>query len=259
MTESGKIPWKRIVIEMAAIVVSILLAFSIDAWWEDRQRQTEERSILMSLYPEAQELIRLVEYNAIRTDALRDATRRTYNASVSTDTQISDAQIDQHLIEISWWITPSDANAPVLESIVKGGDLEIISSRELRRHMASVMTMLDAYKEDMTRDSDFYNGAFLPFLQAHASLGQVYVVESHEPGFPDQTYPPYNIVPADKYSPNRELFENQEFRNLLLHRLTTTTNMLSWHDSDLEPALKVLLALVEKELGFQPGHKADDQ
>jgi hypothetical protein len=40
MSEDLKIPWARILAEGGAIVISILLAFWIDAWW---QRQTELR------------------------------------------------------------------------------------------------------------------------------------------------------------------------------------------------------------------------
>jgi hypothetical protein len=43
MTELQKTPWRRLAIEATAIIVSILLAFSIDAWWEkrgDRQAET---------------------------------------------------------------------------------------------------------------------------------------------------------------------------------------------------------------------------
>jgi len=258
MTESGKIPWKRVLIEMAAIVVSILLAFSIDAWWEDRQRQIEERSILMSLHSETKALVQAIEENEIYVDALRDANRRTYNASVSTDIEISDAQIDQHLLEISWYIDPSNTNAPVLESIVKGGDLDVLSSSELRRRMASAMTWLDGYKQSTTRDADFYSGEFLPFIQAHASLGQIYIAEGHDPGFPDRTYPSYNIVPADEYSSNRDLFENHQFRNFLLHRMTTTTNILRWHESYLEPELQAVVTLVEDELKMQQSVEVDD-
>ncbi len=34
MTETTKIEWNRIAIEAIAIVGSILLAFSIEAWWD---------------------------------------------------------------------------------------------------------------------------------------------------------------------------------------------------------------------------------
>jgi hypothetical protein len=251
MAESQVVPWKRVTVEAVAIVGSILLAFAIDAWWVDRQRLIEERSVLLSLYPEAQELVRLVDRTNTYIDALRDANRRTYNASASSNTKISDTEIDQFLIAIGWHIEPSIANAPVLESLVKGGGLEVIARGELRRHMAIAMAFLDAYKEEITRDSDFYNGALLPFLQAHASLGQVYSVESHEPGFPERVYPPYDVVPADVYSSNRGVFESREFRNLLLHRLTTTTNILAWQKSKVEPQLKELVSLIEEELGIE--------
>ena len=39
MAHATTIQWKRISIEFAAIVGSILLAFSIDAWWQDAQDQ----------------------------------------------------------------------------------------------------------------------------------------------------------------------------------------------------------------------------
>jgi hypothetical protein len=38
------IPWKRLFVEGTAIVVSILLAFGIDAWWQDRQIRKEEHA-----------------------------------------------------------------------------------------------------------------------------------------------------------------------------------------------------------------------
>ena len=48
MAESGnmrgadKTPWKRITVEAAAIVASILMAFAIDAWWENRGLANDE-------------------------------------------------------------------------------------------------------------------------------------------------------------------------------------------------------------------------
>ena len=36
MSIAQTIQWKRLFVEAVAIVGSILLAFAIDAWWEDR-------------------------------------------------------------------------------------------------------------------------------------------------------------------------------------------------------------------------------
>ena len=43
------IAWSRIVIEGLVIVLSILLAFGIDAWWEGRLDRESERALLVSL------------------------------------------------------------------------------------------------------------------------------------------------------------------------------------------------------------------
>ena len=54
--------------EGAAIVVSILLAFAIDAWWEERQERTEEQQILLDL---ADEFVMAVSRQSLRSGRTR--------------------------------------------------------------------------------------------------------------------------------------------------------------------------------------------
>jgi hypothetical protein len=49
MTVSAAIPWKRLTAEVTVIVASILLAFSIDAWWDNRIEAEGERWLLERL------------------------------------------------------------------------------------------------------------------------------------------------------------------------------------------------------------------
>ena len=49
MSDTRSIQWKRISVEAAAIVVSILLAFWIDAWWNDRQESLEKTIMVAAL------------------------------------------------------------------------------------------------------------------------------------------------------------------------------------------------------------------
>jgi hypothetical protein len=49
MTEPKTIPWKRLAVETAAIVVSILMAFWIDAWWDIQKTNTAEQQLLATL------------------------------------------------------------------------------------------------------------------------------------------------------------------------------------------------------------------
>jgi len=50
MTESRPIAWKTITVEAAAIVVSILLAFAIDAWWAEKKDSDVEHVALLALH-----------------------------------------------------------------------------------------------------------------------------------------------------------------------------------------------------------------
>jgi hypothetical protein len=49
MSKVREIPWPRILAEGAAIVVSILLAFSIQAWWDEYQEERQLYEILEAL------------------------------------------------------------------------------------------------------------------------------------------------------------------------------------------------------------------
>ena len=47
--------WRRLLLESAAIILSILLAFSIDAGWDEFQERKQERAFLESLLSDFEE------------------------------------------------------------------------------------------------------------------------------------------------------------------------------------------------------------
>jgi hypothetical protein len=49
MAEPRIIPWKTISVEAVAVVVSILLAFAIDAWWTEKKESEVEYVALLAL------------------------------------------------------------------------------------------------------------------------------------------------------------------------------------------------------------------
>ena len=55
MSKDQKIQWPRIAAEATAIVISILLAFAIDAWWEERRETSASREQIRSLLEEFKE------------------------------------------------------------------------------------------------------------------------------------------------------------------------------------------------------------
>jgi len=67
---TSRLPWLRVTAEGTAIVVSILLAFGIQAWWEGRQQQTELRQLLLLLDTELTRNSRLLEASIAAHDEI---------------------------------------------------------------------------------------------------------------------------------------------------------------------------------------------
>jgi hypothetical protein len=72
MPETEKIHWKRLALEATAIVASILLAFAIDAWWDDRNEAQLERRMLSALLVEFEQNAELLR------EARTEYVRRNY-------------------------------------------------------------------------------------------------------------------------------------------------------------------------------------
>ena len=63
MSGTNKTTWLRLLAEATAIILSILAAFAIDAWWEDAQQQKHLHSVLGFLEAEFVENIDLINQN----------------------------------------------------------------------------------------------------------------------------------------------------------------------------------------------------
>ncbi len=151
-----------------------------------------------------------------------------------------------------WHVDAGFTDAPLLESLFFTGDLELISNSALRREIAEARIRLNRLRDEIQRESNYYNRTVIPYLQRNADLAQFYTHESIEPGVPatpDTTY----VYPGLTQSPRKsqiELLELQEFQNILLHRLTTLINALWWWEENrLDEGLRRILTIMELEVG----------
>ena len=131
MTETQSIPWKRLSVEAAAIVASILLAFAIDAWWNDRQQHDSEQIVLQTLLDDLRVKKVLLADMSRFSEAIIESAETLLRAASNIEQPLSDNTIDQ-LIGDTWWVS-NDAlwdSAP-LSQLVAGGNLSQISNVEL--------------------------------------------------------------------------------------------------------------------------------
>lgn len=147
MSKSQEIPWGRVSVEAVAIVASILLAFAIDAWWDERNVRIEESDILQSL---------LVEFEVNREEAVSviqnhetglQSTVRLMSLSNEQILALSSEEIEGYL---RFFANPRtfDAVRGSVDALTSSGKLGILRSRELRQALTTFINILEDAVED---------------------------------------------------------------------------------------------------------------
>jgi len=144
MTETQKIPWKRVAIEASAIVVSILIAFAIDAWWADRKDRQEERDYLTSL---RQELIRGSDEVAQREKTHAEIVESHIDLIKQIQSE-NRASSESLYYMFSLLSRPTAISVPraVYDDLISSGGSQVIRSDKLRIELALYGATLASFK-----------------------------------------------------------------------------------------------------------------
>lgn len=209
MTDYQAIPWKRISVEVAAIVASILLAFAIDAWWAEVQERDFEKQTLAAL---------LEEFDDHRKEL--EGTRRGHSGMLNavgglvlyakTGTRASgQGSIDQSLsfLTVPW---TTDFGNGVRDALISSGQLEVISDKTLRYEVAEWSSVLDELKDDQQHGVSLVFNLIIPYLTRKG-------VPFAEVEFSEQgaQIPSESRSLADDSETQKELFSDPEFLSIL--------------------------------------------
>ena len=142
MTEPRSIPWKQIAVEAVAIVVSILLAFAIDAWWAERIERNVEHEALRALHSDFKTSRDNIEW------VLRSlADGRSSFARFQSATPAELAEINPDAIRpIIGGLLKNHTFDPVtatLDALANDGRLGLISDSQVLRQLSSWRKELD--------------------------------------------------------------------------------------------------------------------
>ncbi len=242
------IPWKRLTAEGVAIIVSILLAFWIDAWWDGLQERENERAILTALQAEFQQIRRNVDDIQKFQGAMRDSALRLVELSVETDRSVTDRELD-HLLEQQLWVsTPTNFSAPELNAAISRGDLVLVSNRDLRSRLQSWPAKFQWIVSAMQGDLDFSNSDLARFFFENTSFIQLIDSSEHRPGDPTFSRPERSFNVTERIS-HRDLLQNRQLQNLLLTRVDLLDDVISLaRDDEVPERLDETIELIEREL-----------
>ncbi|NIA26976.1 MAG: hypothetical protein GWP02_02895 [Desulfobulbaceae bacterium] len=206
MTRKPDIPWTRIFAEGVAVVASILLAFAIDAWWDERQIRVEEQQILQGL---EEEFISIREVLTRHLDLhLQDIQSLKKVLMTIEDGPSDDAgsSVEAALLEMTSPAT-TDLGNGTLDALLSSGRIDILTNRALRFRLAGWERVIGEVWDDQANNAKMVFEIYIPYFISEnvavgVSMSQLY----------DWPIPATSI--ADDPDAIQQLLGDKEFRVL---------------------------------------------
>lgn len=150
MARFPQIEWRRLLTEGIVIVVSILLAFWIDAWWDSVQDRAEEREILGLLRAEFEAnqkvLARTAGIHRLNLDAMREI------VSASETKNLIDVESLDSLFRQAAGTPHYNPATGALAATISSGRIDLIRNRQLRNRLAGWNSVVsDLILDEQTR------------------------------------------------------------------------------------------------------------
>jgi len=247
MVRTQNIQWGRLLAEGAAILVSILLAFWIDAWWQTSQERERELVVLQALLDDLIAIRQRVDNQREYNEAMLAATTSLLQASVS-GRDLEQEDTDALLRDVVWYNAPSTWYSATMDLLVSAGDLAALSNAELVTALASLHDRLGSASDRSGIDEVFYRETLIPFMQKRASLPQILSGIEHAPGMPDWSYDFPELEIATRRD-HRDLLRDSEFQGLLAAKIDIVHDILQYSLGNLDDDLDEVILMLQSELG----------
>jgi hypothetical protein len=195
-----RVPWLRVTVEGLVIVVSILLAFGLQAWWESRQERIEELETLARVYDELESDLQRLQRAVIQT-RIESAALEVANLAVTGTSRV---EVPDTILAQLLGTPTFETLTPTLDGLRQSGRMSIIRDAEVRARIAAWERAVTNLWEWEQRAGAFVNAQVVPALSQRGDVGRVL----------------QNARPAGDIDPGRvtELRIDLELKNLVSRR-----------------------------------------
>lgn len=134
--------WAGLGLELVVVVVGILLALAIDAYWSERSDRRLELALLEQL---AADLSRAEAHLRGQVSQTEDAARAAASLYAMTDERgtVPSDSVAAWLVRVSWWSDPAPTTATA-QGVLSSNSLPLILNEELR---AQLVLFLDQVRQ----------------------------------------------------------------------------------------------------------------
>ena len=181
-----RIPWSRLVAEGAVIVVSILLAFAIDATWAVRAERVREAAVLEGLVRDFERHQAVITASISAFEGRLEAADRLL-AYIGPRAEADAPEIERALAVVCM-ASPVRFQAGTLEALIGSEGLALLRDQELRSHLAAwsqLVTDLEGVNDFVT--SEVYG--LLDYLRPRYSIQDL----DYQAGYQDRSLSGFDI------------------------------------------------------------------
>ena len=146
MPSAQNISWLRLSTEAAAIILSILVAFMIDAWWDDVQQRKHLETVLASLEAGFTENITLIDQNIDYVTTDRNRVQRFIDMTPDEAAKIPPEETFS-ILEAIWRPGTNENNSSLLISILDAENINLLGDNALQEAIARWRTQIDELDE----------------------------------------------------------------------------------------------------------------
>ena len=202
--------WKgRLFAEGVVIVVSILLAFAIDAGWTEHLERLEEAKIRLGLREEFQEYRGSLASGIDQHGRMLAAMGLILESVEAGEWASREMTIDQ-AIGLAMQPPTSDLGNGVRDALVQAGRLEMISDPVLRRRLAEWPRFFEELLDDQVFGRRIVTEEIFPYMASMGlPLGAIMAALNDGP------WPVTEVRIADSTELLQELLRDQHFRALM--------------------------------------------
>jgi hypothetical protein len=246
LQDSQKTPWKRIAAEGVAVVASILIAFAIDAWWQEHIEDQREHDILISLLDDFEKSkVNINDWREFHV-AVQKSTTKLLEAVTASEMLLTNDEVERLLGDLFWWDSLSHFSIGALNSLIYGGELSVIKDDVLRRLLANWPSRINNVGLAQRQDYDFFLNVFMPFLRGNGYLPKLATLGTPMPTRPEVISALIDWKLEGNWS-HLDMVATEEFHNILVQKWWIQFDVLIAFE-DVEEILDQTIQRIETRL-----------
>jgi hypothetical protein len=200
--------------EILLVVIGILIALQINTWNENQKNKSKEKLIIKNLHLEFQKNKEKLQASIEHHQAILGSTQMIMDLIAEQDANLNKYNLDS-LLEKSLDYLDYSPSQSVLSDLISSGNLNLITSEELRTLIFDWGTVVDEKKEAFDTLDEINQTLVLSYLVKNVSMKNI------------DSYGILNSNKKSKFKPDmKKLLQDMEFENTMDNQVWGITNYL---------------------------------